>query len=592
MSKIVRRQTNTATGVHWLRRTMNIAARLGKNNKRSEIQDGYILRANRAGNQRSATLLDMAPHVRVVGNLGTIAGQFLGSPRLKVGGNRDAFHPGAGADPIPLTVEDLDEAQFPTNWNTINIGAAPSKFGVFLGAALPVANDRTKLRFAGRSNSFEDVLFYPLDTSEPLYHRVEFIGRGDTGVAANTNEAFVTAVTGGYVFSPREIDIAPNYPVVLPYAATDFDPVAETIVVATPIVKPIAKTQANTGKDYGLTAIFFTRSVGVTTVTGTTSLFIFNFPASDFFEQSLWFGEEAFGYTPALIQHEAVLKPDGSTTIYGTFLSFLYGTAPEDEEDFREMLTRFKLDVSAAGQPNWSVLKCDVAGFEASLNARRFNSVEGEFEFSNKPVVFYGAGDTWAFWLSYDLTANGLNFFSGGRATASDSSITINKGGAVVAQGGPLNVVLTRDLGELVTFIPLVTARNEYAFSYVACHVDTPEVFGLSFFGWDRTTEELKLCKWDTVDGFGIWEVDLTQMNLRRADRLPGISVYQRCSVVDGEVVGLPSFVANSEYGGGNVEGHIIAKGVAKSMGLVTGLSVSALGNPLQSSPLNKLYKE
>jgi hypothetical protein len=517
---------------------------------------------------------------------------------LKVGGNRDAFHPGTGADPIPLTVEDLDEAKFPTSWSTINLAVAPTAFGVWEGAALPEVKGVTKLWSGGAADSLDrDVEVYPLSASRALYTRVEFLKRGDTGTAINTTEAFVTPITGGYLMSPRDIvDSAFQlaYPTVTPHAATDYDPVAGTIVIATPVTKPLAKIADDTGQDYGKVAMFFTRSVDVSTAESFTSLYLFQFPSLAAFQQTLWRSAEERGYTPTVVHSQAILHPDGSTTIYGRFYGFVYGTAATTQSGFEQMLTRFRLSITPEGLDSWSVLSCDVTGTDASLASRRVGSVAGQFRWVEPPTVFYGAGSPWAFWAQYDISSSGLSYTpfgeGDGGATVGGFVISINKGATEVARGVPPNITMFRFTGAPTRLLD-GAATTPRRFPYVACHVDTPEVFGLSFFGWDRTTEELKLCKWDTVDGFGIWEIDLTQMNLRRSDRLPSISVYQRCSVVDGLVVGLPSFVANSEYDGGFVEGHIIAKGVAKSMGVVGGLSVSALGNPLQSSLLNNLYR-
>lgn len=596
MKYVVRRQTNTATGAHWLRRVMARASRLAKNTKWFGVQDGYLLWAKCVGKQRTASVLDTPPYVRVVGNLGTISGQLLGSPRLKVGGNRDAFHPGAGADPAPLTVEDLNEAQFPTNFSTINLTDRPSVFGLWRAAALPEAKGVTKLWFGGAADSLAQVAVYPLSSSRELYTRVEFLGRGDTGTAVNTTEAFVASVTGGYLMSPREIVVTAfrlAYPTVTPHAATDYDPVAGTIVIATPVTKPLEKIEADTGQDYGRVAMFFTQSFDVGTEGSLTSPYLVEFPNLDAFQQTLWRSAEERGYTPTTVHSQAILHPDGATTVYGRFYGFVYGTTASTQSGFEQMLTRFRLSITAGGLASWSVLSCDVTGTDASLASRRVGSVAGQFRWVEPPMVFYGAGSPWAFWAQYDISSSGLSYApfgdGDGSATVGDFVISINKGAVEVARGVPANITLFRFTGA-PTWLLDGAATTPRKFPYVACHVDTPEVFGLSFFGWDRTTEELKLCKWDTVEGFGIWEIDLTQMNLRRADRLPSISVYHRCSVVDGEVVGLPSFVANSEYAGGNAEGHIIAKGVAKSIGPVTGLSVSALGNPLQTSPLNNLY--
>jgi hypothetical protein len=595
MSNIVRRQTNTATGAHWLRRTMATASRLAKNAKWFGVQDGYLLWAKRVGKQRTASVLDMPPHVRVVGNTGVVPGQLLGSPRVKVGGNRDAFHPGIGADPTLVTVEDLDGAQFPTSFSTINLGATPAVFGLWRASALPEVKGVTKLWYGGPSDSAAQVEVYPLSAARPLYTRVEFLGRGDTGTAINTPESFVTSITGGYVMSPRDIvDTAFQlaYPAVTPHAATDYDPIAGTIVAATPVTKSLAKIAADTGQDYGSVAVFFTRSVDVGTEESGTSLYLFQFPNLAAFQQTLWRGEEERGYTPTTVDSQAVLHPDGSTTIYGRFYGFVYGTTAPAAADFEQMLTRFMLSITPEGLASWAVLSCDVSGSDASLAARRIGSAAGQFRWVETPTVFYGGGSPWAFWPQYNIPSDGLAYspsYRGGYSIPTDFAIVINRGAVEAARGRPANITLFR-FPALPTVLLTDATWTTRGFSYVACHVDTGGVFGVSFFGWDITTEELKLCKWDTVDGFGIWEVDLAQMNLRRSDRLPSISVYQRCSVVDGLVVGLPSFVANSEYAGGNAEGHIIARGVAKSMGLVTGLSVSALGNPLQTTPPNNLY--
>lgn len=599
MSTLVVKRRNSSASTSAMQRTVDDARQLfGGSAVKHGVIDGYLTRASKVGVLRFATVLDQPVRLRFYGLLAGAPGAPGTSPAFTALPNRDSLLiPGTRLDPTQETAR--DEAVFPSALSyfvggALTAGALPytNSYTAYPGAAEDVVTYPVGHTVVDAAPG-DDLSFYPLPDATQLWVEAAHYSRSDVGVRYVLSESLVAQITNGKRLFPRGLDSNASFDI---YAVTW--PRFPSALSDNRFVGCVPTVAQDSGSivDYGKLHLLVLFSTLDEVDGAATTPFDVAFPDIPQFEQQLWDIAEP-SYRPHFYEGNVLLTPEGNAIIYGKWLQ---RRQPQNTQllptRYRE--TRFRLRITPLGGQSWAVISCDVEGQDAATGdgGLRVNSEDGTMRVMTRPSVFLGAGLDWAVYVSYNVGINDIVNapIFGVRANVSSTSLYVVAAGIEVAEGMPAGVTMLRGLPETITLHNM--AFNTQQQQALACsHVNSGSVFGVTFCGFSDLDGSVVLCRWDNVNGFAVWEgFDLSELNVALADFVPAVTCYVMASVqtVDGvdEVVGTPAFTISGAFGG-VAKTFVVVDGVAKLITEGGGLSAAVLGNRLQTTPLNKLYR-
>lgn len=592
--KPARVRTNTATGMQWLWYIKRIAGRMERNGVVRRVIDGYLLTAKKAGLTRIAQILDRPVQVRLYGVLGGVDGEAYESPAFAATMNRDGFSGTLDANVSAASQEALDAAVFPVPSVTFVGVGPPLTARVVERSIVALPAPRKEVNHQGQYELLSDVSaleYYPMTASTNLWVGAYYYGRENFGVSVVVSEGTVAELTGGYLFFPR--NVAPDSvfllpAVTLPRPATDY--LGDQLATIIPVVKQLSGTHS---EDYGNLAFygaFATRGEETTSVSNV----LYTFPSIPQYEQ-VESGSD--GVAPHVCEIAGCYHPNGEFTVYGHLFVPVFRDGSTSSTPEEQMVTRFQLSVALNKVGSWTVLRTDVSNDDAvtGLGPRRVNSQNGQFLAPAPPAVFFGAGDPWAF--SVQFTPENNRLFTrpeGEAAVMNNTSMLVVRDGQIVDEGKPAGCQFVRGVGTEIA-VYLNSELKARQGTLVCAHVNTSDIFGVTFFVFDAATDALRLAKWDTIDGFGYWEdYDLSAIG-GTPNFLPAVTCYRMADVVEtetgSEISGRPGFLVSGVFDS-DEKTYIVNRGRAKFLAPAAGLSALVLGSNLSKGPLNRIYKE
>lgn len=490
--------------------------------------------------------------------------------------------------------------------------------------------------------------FMPMSPERQLGIIFEFPARAQTSLAVTIDEAFVASATGGYQFVARLLygggdgTVIRCRPFSLPWCAGEKN--EEHIRIVVPVTKA-SNDGGDVAVDKGNPALFVVliQYNEETQTQEAQSLSLWPFPSTPQFE--IIGGAVTPEFTGSLLGQPAglaltnfgdlVVLDDGSFVYYGATYRTVTDDSALNDSDYvsTNMTTGFVVQSTPTGNPNWSVFYCAIDPNTENSNSayRRVNTTADDMEVIDQVTALKDqAGGTWGvYFLLETKGSNRVNFATAGYLDGEETGDTgriystrtiILNGTSVVASGLPDGVKLIwnslSDLSDTTDVLALVPAPPVFGYlknNPVTVWTDTEDRFGFCFFVYRETDNSLAICSWDTVEGFALWDYDLSAMdgyiaeaqgtdsltNYGRAFmvRTPSLHCYTKARVVDGEVIRQPRFTACvGKFNGLSEDAlpgatFLVVGGVATKVIEAAALAAVPIGNDLQNTPLNNLYR-
>jgi len=356
--------------------------------------------------------------------------------------------------------------------------------------------------------------------------------------------------------------------------------------------------------DHGLKGLVFTY-INADVVLGTevegssSSVVAFHLPDVPQFQQGVWVdaGEDhdddpITGRLPSFIHGDVVAPTNDVGQQVGEFVYFgvYHGgvdVVVDGENEVDYLTTLFFAD--SAG--NFQILRSTSAKDElpdVPVNVPPYS----DKPLYNYMTAFYAAGLVWGVCIVYRGSGQLKNGTTGLTNRVYGLSVLVANEFGIVEDGVPAGTELF-DLGDDVESLTwgLTVLGGDYrtaSQSVFACHLNTTDHFGFTFAVIQNGRR--RLAKWDTLDGFGVWDFDYE--DFAGADgSVPAVNCYRRVSVAEDssggqKVVGDPGFVVSHNGGSEGGATFVVTAGKSRRVapvgaagGLPTGNVLSVKGS-------------
>lgn len=309
----------------------------------------------------------------------------------------------------------------------------------------------------------------------------------------------------------------------------------------------------------------------------------YTFPDIPQFEQPEWEpGSVNSGHTPSYANMAVANTDDsGGAVIYGYFYSMI--SAPEGRTCVSTIF-RLRVDPNRVGY--WGLIRCTTSG--SLLTDRDFNPpADGRRFMYDLPSAFYSEGVSWGVFFGLDST--GFPTFGpiGNQVTTYNTTPVIVRDTSVVFDALPAGytVLNLEEASSSAVKIGGAPAGTRLAYPNIfACHLLDKGEFGVTFSVYNENEDRRELAYWDSINGFGIWDLDLTEFNDRtiRSVYVP-VTCYRRMTLNDdGELQGSPGFIIAA-----GEEPHatfVVTDGEVTHVAPVYSLAAMPAGNALSSN--------
>jgi len=540
-------KTNVLSSGKWASYAKKRATSVKKSAK--AVAGGFLMTWQRRGRRVDQVMLDL-PHLISFGAVSSWPGEYpyMWPRGLSVAATRDSFISGAGLKEV--LASEVDAATHPvTSRREYKFGSPPRFTYLTCGAgasayvdSYAVAGITTDGELYG-GESVVNVVGMP--TERPLGVDVTVVGHWVAPVAFLVSEDTILGATYGGRLVARELETTTNgnriyLPVQMPEPATGYDEDGTTIWV------PVTRA-AGTDYDHGDRAMFVMR-VPVDPATPLADIDpppyrTLEFPNDPQFEIGQWIEED--GYAPSYIVGELTRSGDNSDVFYGVLHAGVFADDPDVYADrhVEFITTMFRVRLDPWMNAYWDVIECNVS--DPILSDRVVNADINDPHLYWYPSAFTGAGSTWAVLVSY--SASRLQAATSGCGVYAEKNITIVKDDQIVVRELPADYVIGKPGTDLLAIYPRVYGGVNTKQTPFACHISEDDRFGITFLATDRNSGGYVLMKWDSIDGFSLWDnIDTSILeSIAPSTAPPVVTCYRRQTVVEGQVTGDPGFVVS-----------------------------------------------
>lgn len=574
-----------------------------------DVHEGFLIQYKRRGARVTATLLDL-PHELAFTTIRwwPIDFRFGGPEFLTASSSRDGFTRGTGLK--DLSLDDAESAKkerrnvrlsFSDNapsftYITMNTPPNPTTDSI---VSTGISTDLGGA-WEGDPNSYGTM---PMSVDRPLGIVAHVVSHNRSFVSLAVGEDIPLVSFGRRLFARGIAEDDPNNGFFMlrphiPYPSLTFGDDDEGALLVCPVVQ-----SDNLTYDYGRWSLFFVwvgadlrGAVGEgIPVAGAHS----RLPDLPQFESHEWWNrpgedDERVGWLPSFLFGEVTKPPSGGLggVYYGVYVAELYdhesaGGDPAQAPPTGFMCTLFKVDIAPDWRTTWYVLRCSVSrpGLEDRL-------VNATIDFPDRRLYAYTAAFTtethaWGVYLTYSSDMGGGGQLepqvTGNFTYVTDINVTVYRDQTEVGYGLPAGTRIGSDQPEYIRFGPQVLESQSFEQCIFSCHLNEGDLFGVSFVVIDEATGRYRLAKWESEEGFSLWDFDTEEMDsIVPAGTFPPVTCYRRQTVNDdGEVVGDPGFVVGVQDRSGSSHTYVITAGKAHRVAPVLAGAAMPMGNVL-----------
>ena len=507
-----------------------------KKGRRHEVQEGALIRHVRRGNKTRTQILDLPHQIIVLGQ--SISpedsggqGRLLRNLLIPVASTREGLTRGNGAKlytDTHLSILEADKGGEPTVLHPIG-GWVENSAGRHVVSGDCSDPTRAFLSSVASTDSVIDmppgaeamVVFYVWGHSRPFRR-------------FSLSEAVIEQTAGAKLFirdTPKEEMRG------LPIPVVRGDWVQDNLVwVTAGVVQEFPEVP-----DHGRKKLLLF-STKVPPEEGDARLFSAFLPNDPRYSQDRippnWFGVHPLGgYAPAFLDTSVAIHPAGGVVCYGTIMNRKFSGLDLSVPHWA--MTIFKLRVTAAGAATVTdVRTTTTSGALAHLNLdapedkrfgyTRFGRITEVSQLPGSAPEDEASYISWGAAITVEYFPDSGGQFSDGRGAPNLPATPIGtndmynffgyqRWGLVVVRENQVVFDTVPEEYQISRYRSSVPAAPEYIGTapvnqqYVACHLSEGGEFGVSFFVWSEG-DGIQLAKWDSIDGFGIWDVDFSEV--------------------------------------------------------------------------------